>query len=102
MTKATLAAPVVSQDFPGTTVDTPFSFVLSGTLADGTPFADTEVGQDNVTATFTFDLQPGTYTGVTTKLGVSSQPSAALTLSVPTTVTLSVPDASQAATLVLA
>ena len=99
MTKATLSAPVVSMDFPGDTVDTPFSFVVTGTLADGSPFADTEVGPDNATASFSFDLQPGTYTGVVTKLGVSSQPSAPLTISVPTTVTLSVPDAGQAATL---
>jgi hypothetical protein len=99
MTSATLSTPVVAQSFPGGTVDTPFSFVVTGILADGvTPFADTEVGPDVSTASFTFNLQPGTYTGVVTKLGISCLASGPLVITVPTTVTLSVPDATKQAT----
>lgn len=92
----TLSAAVVNQDFPGATVDPGFTFTVTGTLVDGTPFAETDFGND---PTLAFDLAPGTYVGQVSKLGISSQPSAPFTISVPTTVTLSVPDATQAATL---
>lgn len=97
MTAATLAAAVVDQTFPAGTTDTAFQYIVSGTLADGT--TPVSVTQD----TGSFDLQPGTYTGVVSKTVAgsvfASQPSAPLTIAVPTTVTLSVPDGSQAARL---
>lgn len=67
--QATLAAAVVNKDFPGDTLDPGFTFTLTGTLADGTPFAETDFGTD---PTLTVDLQPGTYVGVVSKLGISS------------------------------
>lgn len=90
-----LSAPTALRDFPGDTVDTPFLMTITGNLADGTPFAQSFDDDD---ASTEVDLQPGTYVGVVSKLGVSSLPSAPLTIDVPTTVTLSVPDPAQPAT----
>lgn len=94
MTTAVLSAPVVDQTFPAGTEDPGFTYTVTGALADGTPF-------NLAQTTGTFDLAPGTYTGVVSKLGVSSLPSGATVVTAPATVTLSVPDAGQAATLVV-
>lgn len=93
MTTATLSAPLIDKKFPEGTADTDTTFTVTGTLTDGTPFSASQTSG-------TFDLQPGTYTGVVSKLGESSLPSVSLTIAEPVTVTLSVPDATQAATLV--
>lgn len=93
----TLSCSVVTQTFPAGTPDPGFTFTVTGTLADGTtPFEQTVLGTD---PTASFDLPAGTFTGTVSKLGVVSQPSAPLTVTAATTVTLSVPDATQPATL---
>jgi len=93
----TLSASVVKKDFPAGTVDTDFSFTINGTLlADGSAFTATSTSK---TPTATFDLAPGSYIGVVSKLGVSSLPSAVLVVTAPTTVTLEVPDATAPAVL---
>lgn len=95
MTAAVLSAPVVDQAFPEGTADPGFSYTVTGTLLDGTSFSLTQ-------AVGTFDLAPGIYTGFVSKLGFKSQPSAQYQVDVPLTVTISVPDATQPATLVSA
>lgn len=84
-----LSAPTVERAFPGDTQDLDFTMTITGTLADGTPFAETFTDLD---ASAEVDLAPGRYVGVVSKLGVSSLPSDELVIDVPTTVTLSVPD----------
>lgn len=93
----TLSASVVKQEFPAGTTDTDYTFTVTGTLADGTAFSTTSTSP---TPSATFDLAPGTYTGIVSKLKVSSLPSAPLTVTVPTTITLEVPDATAAAAFV--
>jgi hypothetical protein len=93
----TLSASVVKQDFPAGTVDPGYTFTVEGTLADGTAFSTTSSG---TSPSATFDLAPGTYTGIVSKLKVSSLPSAPLTVTAPVTVTLEVPDATAAAAFV--
>jgi hypothetical protein len=97
MSAATLAAAVVDQTFPAGTTDGTFEYTITGTLADGTtPFSLTQ-------ASGAFDLQPGVYTGVVSKTvagsTISSMPSASLTVPAAASVTLSVPDITQAAQL---
>ena len=94
----TLSAPTVSLPFPAGTQDVPFSFVVTGTLADGTPFSQTVVGPDVGTASAQFTLAPGTYTGYVSKLGVNSLPSPPLVVAAPTVVLL-VPNDAAAASL---
>jgi len=94
---ATLSAAVIDTTFPEGTVDPGFTFTVTGSLADGTPFS---ASKTDTTNTASFDLAPGTYTGTVSKLGVSSLPSVPLVIAVPVTVTLSAPDPDQAATLV--
>ena len=94
--QATLAAFTVKQDFPAGTTDPGFTFIVTGTQADGTAFT---ASQNSGAASVTFDLPPGTYTGTVSKLGVASQPSVPFTVAVPTVVTLEVPDPAQPATL---
>jgi hypothetical protein len=92
----TLSAPVVVQTFPGGTVDPGFTVTIVGSLADGTPFAQTfEADEDG---SVEVDLEPGRYVGQVSKLGVSSLPSDELVLEVPTTVSISVPDVAAKAT----
>lgn len=86
----TLSASVVKKEFPIGTKDTDYTFAVTGTLADGTAFTTSSTG---TTPSATFDLASGVYVGTVSKNGVSSLPSAALTVTVPTTVTLEVPDA---------
>ena len=88
-----LSAAVVGHGFPEGTADAPFEYTVTGTLANGDAFSVTQ-------SSGTFDLQPGTYTGVVGKTvaGVTflSLPSAALVIPVPVVVTLLVPDGTQA------
>ena len=93
----TLSALALSMSFPAGTVDAPFSYTVTGTLADGvTPFTLTQ-------SSGSFSLQPGTYTGVVSKTVAgttySSLASPTLTVAAPTTVSLMVPDGTKAATL---
>jgi hypothetical protein len=100
MTASTLAAAVVNQTFPAGTTDGTFNYTVTGTLADGTtPFSQSQ-------ASGAFDLPAGVFTGVVSKTvagsTISSLPSLPLTLSTgggTTPVSLSVPDATQAAVL---
>jgi hypothetical protein len=87
----TLSAPTQTQTFPAGTTDPGFTYTVTGLLADGTtPFNQTN-------SSGSFDLDPGTYVGTVSKLGFTSAPSAPLTISIPTPVTLDVPDPTQAA-----
>lgn len=95
---ATLSAAVIDQTFPAGTDDAPFSYTVTGTLADGTtPFS---LSQNSGA----FDLAPGVYTGSVAKTvagaTIVSLPSDPLTVLATATVTLSVPDATSAALLV--
>ncbi len=91
MTTATLSAATVQQTFPAGTVDPGFTYTVTGVLADGTtPFSQTN-------SSGSFDLAAGTYVGTVSKLGFTSLPSSPLTVTGPVTVTLDVPDATQAA-----
>lgn len=92
----TLATPTASAVFPEGTVDTTWVFALSGTNADGSAFADATA---STTPTATFNLPPGVFTLVVTKNGVSSLASDPFTVAAPVTVTLTVPDAGQKATI---
>lgn len=96
MTTETLSCQVIPQVFPEGTVDPGFTFVVTGTLADGTtPFSQS---QTSTAPSASFDLPPGTFTGTVSKLGVTSQTSLPLVVAAPVTITLSVPDPAQAAT----
>lgn len=97
--KLTLSTPVVDLVFPAGTVDTPFTFAITGTTADGQPFTG---GSDSPGPSEEFDLPAGTFTLVVTKNGVSSLPSDPFSIDVPTTVTLSMPDATQKASIAAA
>ncbi len=92
----TLSCSVIGQVFPGGTVDPGFTFIVTGTLADGTVFSTSSTG---ISPTASFDLAPGTYTGAVSKLGITSLLSDPLTIVAPASVTLSVPDATMKAAL---
>lgn len=94
-----LATPVVDAVFPDGTVDDSWHFVLTGTNADGTPFTGGTVA---ASPSAPFDLPPGTFTLVVSKNGMSSLASAPFTVAAPVTVTLSVPDSAQPATITAA
>jgi hypothetical protein len=89
-TTKTLSAPTQVQTFPAGTTDPGFTYTVTGTLATGAPFSQTN-------SSGSFDLDPGTYVGTVSKLGFTSQSSAPLVISIPTPVTLDVPDPTQAA-----
>lgn len=91
-----LAAPTISKAFPAGTADTDFSFAITGTLADGTAFSDVVTSTGPSVA---YTLNPGTYTVKVSKLGVVSQPSLPFAVADTTTVTFTVPDPVQAATI---
>lgn len=97
--KLTLSAPVVELVFPADTLDTPFTFAITGTTADGQPFT---AGSESPGPSEEFDLPSGTFTLVVSKNGISSLESDPFTVDVPTTVTLSVPDATQKASIAAA
>ncbi len=96
---AILSAPTTTAVFPAGTADTDWSFVVTGTNADGTAFS---ASFSNSSATMQADLPVGaTVTLVVTKNGISSLPSDAFTVTAPT-VTLTVPDATQKAVIAAA
>lgn len=102
MTQFTLSTPIATVTFPAGTVDTPWAFHVSGTLADGTPYGG---GIESSNSTVVFDLAPGTYTLVVEKNDVKSLPSDPFTVDATpgggtTSVELSVPDATQKAVIV--
>lgn len=99
MTKTTLSAPFLPQNFPAGTADAPATFTVTGTLFDGTAFSQVVTGADPSVTSATFELTPGTFTGLVSKLGVSSLPSAPFVVDVPATVVLSAPDGTKPATL---
>lgn len=93
---ATFSTPVTSAVFPAGTADTEWTFALTGTLADGSTYANTFT---SASPSMQADLPEGaTVTLVVTKNGVSSLPSDPFPVPV-TTVTLSVPDATQKAVI---
>lgn len=94
MTAKNLSCPMTTVPVPVGTVDPGFTFTVTGTLADGTAFSQTQTSAETFVG---FDLQPGTYVGVVSKLTFSSMPSVPLVVTVPTTISLTVPDVSQAA-----
>jgi hypothetical protein len=96
---ATLSTPTASIVFPIGTADTEWSFSLSGTLADGGGYTNTLT---SATPSLQADLPEGaTVVLVVSKNGMSSLPSDPFVAPL-TTVTLTVPDASQKATITAA
>jgi hypothetical protein len=93
---ATLSTPITTAVFPAGTADTDWTFVLTGALADGSAYSNTFT---SASPSMQADLPEGaTVSLVVSKNGVSSQPSDPFTVAV-TTVTLSVPDATQKAVI---
>lgn len=93
----TLTTATTLSEFPLGTTDTPWTFVVTGTLADGAAFSQS-VSSDTPSASM--DLPVGTgYVLVVSKNGVSSLPSDPVDVVVPVTVQLQVPDATQRATI---
>lgn len=102
--KLSLSCAIASILFAAGTTDTPWAFHITGTQADGTAFGG---GVESATPSTTIDLPAGTYTLVVEKNGVSSLPSDPFTVDVApgggtTPVELSVPDATQKATVTAA
>lgn len=100
----TLSCAVATIAFAACTTDTPWAFHVSGTQADGTAFGG---GIESATPSAILELPAGTYTLVVEKNGVSSLPSDPFTVDAApgggtTTVELSVPDATQKATIAAA
>jgi hypothetical protein len=93
---ATFSTPTATAVFPAGTLDTEWSFAVSGTLADGSAYSNVFASP---TPSMVADLPEGaTVTLVVSKNGVSSLPSDPFPVPV-TTVTLSVPDATQKAVI---
>jgi hypothetical protein len=93
---ATLSTPVATAVFPAGTADTEWTFVLTGSLADGSAYSNSFT---SAAPSMQADIPEGaTVTLVVTKNGVSSLASDPFTAPV-TTVTLSVPDAAQKAVI---
>ena len=91
-----LSTPAAVAVFPAGTADTAWAFSLVGTLADGSAYANSF---DSALPSMQAALPEGaTVTLTVTKNGISSLPSDPFTVAV-TTVTLSVPDATQKATI---
>lgn len=92
-----LSTPTTLSEFPIGTSDSLWTFVVTGTQADGSTF-NQSVSSDTPTATM--DLPVGTgYVLVVSKNSVSSLPSDPVDIAVPTTVSLVVPDATQRAVI---
>lgn len=87
---------VTSAMFPAGTVDPGFTVSVIGTLADGSSFSDSK---STSTLPFSYDFPAGTFQVIVSKLGSASQPSEPVTFDVPTTVSIIVPDATQAAAI---
>jgi hypothetical protein len=91
-----LSTPTSTAVFPAGTADTEWSFALAGTLADGSAYSNTLT---SASPTLAADLPEGaTVTLIVSKNGVSSLASDPFVVAV-TTVTLSVPDATQKAVI---
>lgn len=94
----TLSTPTTTATFPAGTADTPWTFLLSGTNPDGSAYSSTTTDTSPTTLAPS-DLQVGAViTLVVMKNGIASLPSDAYTV-VSQTVTLTVPDAAQKATI---
>lgn len=91
-----IATPTAQIAYPFGTIDTPWTVLIKGTNADGSPFEDTI---SSATPSITYNLPVGVFTAVISKNGVSCQESNQFTVSAPTTVLLTVPDATQQATI---
>lgn len=90
----TLSTPTASAVFPIGTLDTEWTFSLSGTLADGGAYSNVLT---SAAPSIPADLPEGaTVVLIVSKNGVSSLPSDPFIVPL-TTVTLSVPDATQKA-----
>jgi len=96
MTTRLIACALVAATFPAETIDPGFTVSVIGTTADGAAFSDSK---STSSLPFNYDFPAGTFQVIVSKLGQASQPSAPETFTVPTTVTISVPDATQAATI---
>lgn len=96
MTIKSIACALVAATFPADTVDPGFTVTVIGTLADGTPFSDSKA---TPALPFDYDFPAGTFQVIVAKLGQASQASLPATFTTPTTVSISVPDATQAATI---
>lgn len=93
---ATFSTPTATAVFPAGTADTDWTFVVTGTHADGSAYSASFTSPG---PSMQADLPEGaTVTLVVTKNGVSSLPSDPFPVPV-TTVTLSVPDATQKAVI---
>lgn len=93
---ATLSTPTTTAVFPAGTADTAWTFDLAGTNADGSPYSAQFTSAD---PSMQAALPEGaTVTLVVSKNGISSLASDPFTVAV-TTVTLSVPDATQKAVI---
>lgn len=93
---ANLSTPITSAVFPAGTADTDWTFVVTGTNADGSAYS---ASFSSPAPSLQVDLPEGaTVSLVVSKNGVSSLPSDPFLVPV-TTVTLSVPDASQKAVI---
>lgn len=93
-----LSTPTAQVTFPAGTADTQYVFVLTGTNPDGTAYSGS-VTSDTPSAIAPTDLQVGSIvTLVVTKNGISSLASDPFTV-VAQTILLTVPDASQKATI---
>jgi hypothetical protein len=91
-----LSTPTARIAFPAKTADTPWTFTVTGTDADGNPFTDSADSDSN---SIQVDLPVGgTYTLIVSKNGISSLASAPFTVG-DTRVTLTVPDATQPASI---
>ncbi len=92
----TFSTPTTTAVFPAGTADTDWTFVVTGTLIDGSAYSNSFTSP---TSSMQVALPEGaTVTLVESKNGVSSLPSDPFTVAV-TTVTLSVPDATQKAVI---
>lgn len=93
---ATLSTPITTVVFPAGTADTEWTFALTGTLADGSPYANMFT---SASPSMQADIPEGaTVSLVVSKNGISSLASDPFVAPV-TTVTLSVPDATQKAVI---
>lgn len=96
MTVKSISCALVAATFPSDTVDPGFTVSVIGTLADGSSFSDSK---STSSLPFSYDFQAGTFQVIVSKLGSASQPSEPTTFDAPTTVSISVPDVAQAATI---
>ena len=100
MTTALIAATLVAATFPADTVDPGFTVSVIGTAADGSSYSDSKSASS---LPFSYDFPAGTFQVIVSKLGSASQPSDPVTFGVPTTVSttvsISVPDVAQKATI---